>query len=630
MDAGLTVADLVTRAQSGDRDAWAALVTEFHDVATGLAVGWSGDRTAADDIAQEAFTTAFEHLGDLVDPQAFPAWFVAVVRSAANRRLRRERVASALPVAAAPQRDPLDVVVSDDETQRLRDAIEHLPGHERSVVTLHYLAGLPYSRVADVLGISVAAAKKRAFSARQTLKEVLPNSVAMLAAAPPPARALSDPVALFRAIRLRDHALTRELLARNPDLVGATEAWSQDDAMAFGLQNAEGAHPLVRAVQTGDLDLVALILDAGAEPGEPCGCVGGETALWMAALVGDPDMVSVLLAADADPNAPAFAGATPLAVAAQRGHHDVVRLLLAAGADAARPDAGGSTPADWSIARRIASRPAPPAASLATGVRALDLLAPIRSGSVQWWPAAWELGQFALLTELVAAIAPDEFWQIGFATGPYDAESGRHWNARFPLATKLHLTAAGRSPANRRTDFETSLLALDRARGEKVVMVLTAPGHHHDVTLAVAALADDPRVLTTIVIEPATNDAAVPQPARPEGFDAQVAFDRSRALRHLWPAIDPLTTSAATYPTDTHRQLAESARALVERYRAVDPTLELLDPDSYQQPDLAARAQRLHRYLAQPFRMWEHVTNLPGESTPYDELIDTIADLLRR
>jgi RNA polymerase sigma factor (sigma-70 family) len=629
MDAGMTVADLVSRAQAGDHDAWTTLATEFHDVAIGLATRWSGDRTAADDIAQDAFTEAFEHIGDLVDPQAFPAWFATIIRSAVHRRLRRDRAAIPTPVAAAAARDPLDDVVDDDEVHRLHDAIEELPGRERSVVTLHYLAGLPYARVADVLGISTAAAKKRAFSARRRLKGTLPTSIAALAARPTSAGALSEPVTLFRAIRVCDHARVRELLARNPDLVRATESWSKDDAMLLGLQNAEGAHPLVRAVQTGDIDLVGLVLGAGADPGQPCACAGGETALWMAALVGDPDMVSVLLAAHADPNAPAFAGATPLAVAAQRGHHDVVRQLLAAGADASIVDAGGRSPSDWSIARRTASRPAPAGACLATGVRALDLFAPIRRGSVQWWPAAWELGQFALLTELVAAIEPDEFWQIGFASGPYDTESGRQWNAQFPLATKLHLTAPGRAPL-RRSEFEASLLALHRTTCEKVVMVLTAPGHHHDVTLALAALIDDPRVLTTIVIEPATGEVATPQPGPPEGFDTQVAFDRTRALRNLWPAIDPPTTSAGSYPSDRHRVLAESARSLIERYRAIDPTLELLDPDMYMQPDLAARVQRLHRYLTQPFRMWEHVTNLPGESTPYDELVDAIGDLLDR
>jgi RNA polymerase sigma-70 factor (ECF subfamily) len=632
MDVGVPIAELVSRAQAGDRDAWTALVAEFADVATGLAFGWSGDRTAADDIAQDAFVTAFERLGDLVDPQAFPAWFITVVRSAASRQTRRDARAfptSTSPAAAASDPDPLDHVVADDEAARLRDAVEHLPDHERSVIALHYLAGLPYARVAVLLGIGVSAAKKRAFSGRRRLKELLPSSVATLAAARPSTRRLPDAIALFLGIREGNRALVRELLVRDPGLVAATERWSQHEAMELGLQNAEHATPLVRAVQTGDAELVRLLLDAGADPDARCGCARAETALWMAALIGDCEIATVLLDAGADDDATAFAGASPLAVAAQRGHHDVARVLVAAGADPSLPDAGGRTAADWATARRTSARRLPASDLLATGVRALDLFAPVHRGSVQWWPAAWELGQFALLTEVVAAIAPDEFWQIGFATGPYDAESGRQWIEQYPLATTLRLSPDGRSPAVRRADFENRLLELDRTPGEKVVMVLTAPGHRHDVSLAVARLADDPRVLTTIVIEPATKAVAPPQTRRPEGFDAQVAFDGRRALRRLWPAIDPRTTSTGTYPSDRHRGLAESSRTLLDQYRAVDAQLELLEPHAYPQPEPAARAQRLLRYLAQPFRLWEHTTNLPGESTPYAELIDTIDALLR-
>ena len=112
-DRTVPVADLVRRARSGDLDAWSALVTEFQDVAAGLAAGWSGDWTVAEDVAEDVFVSAFLHLDDLVDPQAFPAWFKQVVRSATTRRLRVERRTSARPAADGPMAgDPQDVVVA--------------------------------------------------------------------------------------------------------------------------------------------------------------------------------------------------------------------------------------------------------------------------------------------------------------------------------------------------------------------------------------------------------------------------------------------------------------------------------------------------------------------------------------
>jgi len=167
-----------------------------------------------------------------------------------------------------------------------------------------------------------------------------------------------------------------------------------------------------------------------------------------------------------------------------------------------------------------------------------------------------------------------------------------------------------------------------RSRAQKIVMVLAGPDHSHDVTVAVAQLVDDPSILTTIVVEPATGAGDTAARDRPEGFGAQVAFDPWRAARGLWPAVDAMRTTVASYPSARHEQLAGQARAAIERYAAMDPHLEMNEHASYADPALAARAQELHRYLAQPFALWEHQTSLPGESTPYAELLDRIECLL--
>ena len=51
------------------------------------------------------------------------------------------------------------------EAATVRAAVERLPEGERCVVALHHLAGMPYAEVAAFLGITVSAAKKRAWSA---------------------------------------------------------------------------------------------------------------------------------------------------------------------------------------------------------------------------------------------------------------------------------------------------------------------------------------------------------------------------------------------------------------------------------------------------------------------------------
>ena len=113
------------------------------------------------------------------------------------------------------------------EAATVRAAVERLPEGERCVVALHHLAGMPYAEVAAFLGITVSAAKKRAWSARARLKELLPMVADALAAARPSGtEAFRDTILVFQALRAHDADALARLLARNPSLATATEDWS--------------------------------------------------------------------------------------------------------------------------------------------------------------------------------------------------------------------------------------------------------------------------------------------------------------------------------------------------------------------------------------------------------------------
>lgn len=208
-------AALVGAAQRGDATAWPALIDRFEDIAMASAIGLCGDLDEAPDIAQEAFVLAFRHIAGLEDPAAFPAWLLRLIRTATSRRARRRRFAT-VPLDAGPGDDgpgvlvdpaagAEEVVLADAEAATVRAAVERLPEGERCVVALHYLAGMRYGEVAAFLGITVSAAKKRAWSARARLKELLPMVTDALAAARPSAtEAFRDTVLLFQAIRAHD------------------------------------------------------------------------------------------------------------------------------------------------------------------------------------------------------------------------------------------------------------------------------------------------------------------------------------------------------------------------------------------------------------------------------------------
>jgi hypothetical protein len=228
---------------------------------------------------------------------------------------------------------------------------------------------------------------------------------------------------------------------------------------------------------------------------------------------------------------------------------------------------------------------------------------------------------------MVDSFAPARWWMIGFEHGPYEpTEFERETNASGTPAT-IDLIGPGH-PNDRRRRFAASLERLAATPGQKVVTCVPAPGHEHDITVALPGLADDPSVLATFVVATYTSEPpAVPQ-TLPEGFDARMTFDRARASARLWPAIDPSRTSARIYPNARHENLACAARDVLSTYALIDPAFALNDPSSFDNPNTAKRAQALVRYLNHSFRPFELLSASPAADTPMSEVLDSIENLL--
>jgi RNA polymerase sigma-70 factor (ECF subfamily) len=631
---------LVEAARRGDVDAWPALIDRFEDLAVASAVGLCGDLDEAPDIAQEAFVLAFRHLAALEDPAAFPAWLLRLVRTATNRRTRRRRFAT-VPLAepaddgpgapADPSIGPDEVVLAATDAALLRAAVERLPEGERCVVALHHLADMPYAEVASFLGISVAAAKKRAWSARARLKELLPMVTDALAAARPSrTEAFRDTILLFHAIRTRDADGLARLLARDPSLATATEDWSPVEGFESRLGFSEQATALIRAAATGDVQLVRLLVEAGAPVADLCPCVNHESALVAAVNVGATEVVDYLLDHGAPVDDGAFDGeSTALHVAVHRDRHELVPRLLAAGADPAATDANGRTAADWAALRAARRSDANDGDGdvLWTRIRAIDLFAPLRRGALVELPPAYGLGAMRALFGVVDALAPAHWWMIGFEHGPYEPTEFEREVRDSGTPATIDLTGPGH-PADRRRLFAASLERLAGAPGPKVVTCVPAPGHEHDVTVALPGLAADPSVLATVVVAPYRPAPAEIPRALTEGFDARITFDPARARARRWPAVDPDRTSARSYPDARHEHLAGAARAVLAGYAALDPAFALPDPSTFDDPAAAEQAQALVRSLTHSFRPFELFSASPADDTTVAELLDEVEALL--
>ena len=175
------LSELVEAAQSGDGEAFDALIQRFQQMAYATAYRYMGDHHRVQDVVQEAALEAFVHLQELREPTAFPGWFRQIVFRQCTRVLRQATVPcislEAVSDALLAESTPEDQAVQGEVRACVRSAVASLPQHERLVTVLFYGYRYSYSEVSSFLKIPLTTVKKRLYSARQKLKVQLQSAL---------------------------------------------------------------------------------------------------------------------------------------------------------------------------------------------------------------------------------------------------------------------------------------------------------------------------------------------------------------------------------------------------------------------------------------------------------------------
>jgi RNA polymerase sigma-70 factor (ECF subfamily) len=179
--------ELVRRAQAGDVAAFGALVERHRRAVFRAAVAAGGSATEADDVAQEAFVTAFQKLGGFRGEASFKTWLLSITwRKAIDRRKSMTRWMQRLvhPTTSgetgedwdpmdrleARGRSQEDSVMTSDLQRRLRPLIASLPRKLRDALLLAGSGEHSYEEIGQMLKIPVGTVKWRVSEARKVLK----------------------------------------------------------------------------------------------------------------------------------------------------------------------------------------------------------------------------------------------------------------------------------------------------------------------------------------------------------------------------------------------------------------------------------------------------------------------------
>jgi RNA polymerase sigma-70 factor (ECF subfamily) len=185
--AGTDESVLLAQSREGDTTAFAELVRRYEGRIFRLAQHITQNREDAEDVLQETFMKAYEHLDQFKGDAKFYTWIVRIAVNQALMKLRRRKTDRSVSLdeqidtgedtivreIAAWDEDPEQRFTREELHGILDRAIQSLDPPYRSVFILRDIDELSTEETAEALGLSVPAVKSRLLRARLQLREKL-------------------------------------------------------------------------------------------------------------------------------------------------------------------------------------------------------------------------------------------------------------------------------------------------------------------------------------------------------------------------------------------------------------------------------------------------------------------------
>jgi RNA polymerase sigma factor (sigma-70 family) len=166
-----SIAELVLAASDGSEAAYCALYERYAGrLLARLRVSFSPE--FAEDAAQEAWTTAFQRLRTIQNPEAFFAWLLTIARNSARNSLRQQRWGQTVPLdwhgeaIVEEGGDPAGVAEAGESRRTARELLGRLPRRQRDALHLRWFEELSYREIARRLTLSVSAVETLIYRAR--------------------------------------------------------------------------------------------------------------------------------------------------------------------------------------------------------------------------------------------------------------------------------------------------------------------------------------------------------------------------------------------------------------------------------------------------------------------------------
>jgi RNA polymerase sigma factor (sigma-70 family) len=174
MAQALTDSELVARCRAGDQQAWAELVDRFSRYVYAISVqAFRLSEADAEDVFQEVFARAYQHLDGLRDDAAVRPWLAQLTRRLCIDRLRasaRERPTADEELELAGSEETLTLL---EEALTVHEALAEVPEHCREILDRFFARDESYKTIGDALDLPSGTIASRISRCLARLRELL-------------------------------------------------------------------------------------------------------------------------------------------------------------------------------------------------------------------------------------------------------------------------------------------------------------------------------------------------------------------------------------------------------------------------------------------------------------------------
>ncbi len=162
---------LIIRAQCGEHEAFARLVSRYWDKLYRWLCHLTRDGHTAEDLAQETFLKAYAAVGRFRAGSNFRAWLFRIAHNnfVNQRRVTKNTRQTLSAEWTECEARPEDILISKETIAHLAEVVSRLPTDFRAALLLRVEGDLSFKEIAQIMNTTEQTARWRVFKARQKL-----------------------------------------------------------------------------------------------------------------------------------------------------------------------------------------------------------------------------------------------------------------------------------------------------------------------------------------------------------------------------------------------------------------------------------------------------------------------------